>query len=78
LLDVCVLPCKTRGEAVRQFLLAAAGEHLVHEGAIYTKGRRIRIDAAEPVPVQIDGEAAGHTPLKCELLPVRLPFIVPA
>jgi len=77
MLDVCVLPCKTRGEAIRQFLLAAAGEHLTGEGAIYTKGKRIRVDAAEPVPVQIDGEAAGHTPLECELLPVRVPFIIP-
>jgi diacylglycerol kinase family enzyme len=65
-------------DAVRQFLLAASGEHLTGEGAIYTKGKRVQIDAAEPVPVQIDGEAAGHTPLRCDLLPVRLPFIVPS
>jgi diacylglycerol kinase (ATP) len=77
LLDVCVLPCANRVDAVRQFLLAAAGEHLAAEGAIYTKGKRIHIDSTEPVPIQVDGEAAGHTPLECELLPVRLPFIVP-
>ena len=77
MLDVCVLPCKTRGQAIRQFLLAAAGEHLTAEGTLYTKGHKVRIDAAEPIPVQIDGEAAGHTPLECELLPVRLAFIVP-
>jgi diacylglycerol kinase (ATP) len=78
LLDVCVLPCANRLEAVRQFLLAASGDHLTAEGTIYTKGKRVRIDAAEEVPVQIDGEAAGHTPLECELLPVRLPFLVPS
>ncbi len=40
-------------------------------------GRRpVRPQVTEPVPVQIDGEAAGHTPLECKLLPVRLPFIV--
>jgi YegS/Rv2252/BmrU family lipid kinase len=77
LLDVCVLPCANRGEAVRQFLLAAAGEHLAAEGAVYTKGKRVRIESAERVPVQVDGEAAGHTPLEVELLPVRLPFVVP-
>ena len=77
LLDVCVLPCANRLEAVRQFLLAASGDHLHAEGTIYTKGKRIRIEAAEQVPVQIDGEAAGHTPLECDLLPVRLPFLVP-
>ena len=77
LLDVCVLPCANRADAIRAFLRTATGEHMAGEGAIYRKGKMIRIDSSEPVPVQIDGEAAGHTPLLCELLPVRLPFIVP-
>jgi diacylglycerol kinase (ATP) len=77
LLDVCVIPCANRWEAIRQFLLAASGDHLAAEGTIYTKAKKIRIESAEPVPVQIDGEAAGHTPLECDLLPVRLPFLVP-
>jgi len=78
LLDVCVLPCATRAEAIHQFMRAASGEHTVGEGSLYAKGKRVKIDSDESVPVQIDGEAAGHTPLTCELLPVRLPFIVPA
>jgi diacylglycerol kinase family enzyme len=77
LLDVCVLPTANRVDAVRHLLHAAAGEHLASEGAIYTKGRRIHVTSAEPVPVQIDGEAAGHTPLEIDLLPARVPFIVP-
>ena len=78
LLDVCVLPCANRADAIKHLLHAAAGEHLAAEGAIYTKGRRIRIESDEPVPVQIDGEAGGHTPLEIDLLPARVPFIVPA
>jgi diacylglycerol kinase family enzyme len=77
LLDVCVIPCANRADAIRAFLRTATGEHVAGEGTIYRKGKKIRIDSSEPVPVQIDGEAAGHTPLQCELLPVRLPFIVP-
>ena len=77
LLDVCVLPCGNRLDAIRQFMLAASGDHLTAEGTIYTKGKHIKVEAAEEVPVQIDGEAAGHTPLECDLLPVRLPFLVP-
>jgi YegS/Rv2252/BmrU family lipid kinase len=77
LLDVCVLPCANRLDAIRQFMLAASGDHLTAEGTIYTKGKHIRVEAEEEVPVQIDGEAAGHTPLECDLLPVRLPFLVP-
>jgi diacylglycerol kinase (ATP) len=76
LLDVCALPCESPAEVLRLLLDAAAGEHLNAEGAIYTKGRQIRIQSAEPIPVQIDGEAADFTPLTIELLPVRLPFIV--
>jgi YegS/Rv2252/BmrU family lipid kinase len=78
LLDVCVLPCRSRLDAIRHLLHAAAGEHLASEGAIYTKGKRVTIESREPAPVQIDGEAAGHTPIEIDLLPSRVPFIVPA
>jgi diacylglycerol kinase family enzyme len=76
-LDVCVLPCANRGDVLRWFLLAAAGEHVQAEGAVYVKGRSVRIDSSQSAPVQVDGDAAGHTPVRIELLPVRLPFIVP-
>ncbi len=77
LLDVCVLPCRDRGEMLKLVLTAAAGEHLDVEGARYVTGTRIGATAEEAVPVQIDGEAGGFTPLEVELLPVKVPFIVP-
>ena len=77
LLDVCVVPCRSRSELLRLFLQAAAGEHTGVEGVVYRKGRRVRIESPVAVPVQVDGDAAGHTPLEIDLLPVRLPFIVP-
>jgi diacylglycerol kinase (ATP) len=77
LLDLCILPCASRQDLVRLFLLAAAGEHLHAEGVVYHKGRHIRIESAQPVPVQVDGEAFGHTPVVIDLLPFRLPFILP-
>jgi diacylglycerol kinase (ATP) len=78
LLDVLVLECASRADAVRQLLFAAAGEHLRTEGTVYAKGKRVRIDSPTEIPVQVDGEPAGHTPVDIDLLPVRLPFIVPA
>jgi diacylglycerol kinase (ATP) len=78
LLDVCVLPCASRADAIRQLMLTASGDHVAGEGSIYVKGKIVRVESSEPVPVQIDGEAAGHTPLTCELMPVRLPFVLPA
>jgi diacylglycerol kinase family enzyme len=77
LLDVCVLPCKSREQLVRLFLLAAAGEHIQAEGGVYRRGRHVSIESPVEVPVQVDGDPAGHTPVHIDLLPVRLPFIVP-
>ena len=80
LLDVCVMPCRSPADLVRLFLLAASGDHLSEEGVIYLTGSRVRIEtpgADGPVPVQVDGDAAGHTPIDIDLFPVRLPFIVP-
>jgi diacylglycerol kinase family enzyme len=77
MLDVCVMPCGSRMELVRLFLAAAGGRHVGEEGVVYVKGKRIRIESEEAVAVQMDGEAAGFTPVEIDLLPVRIPFIVP-
>lgn len=77
LLDICILPCRSRAEALRLLLHAAVGEHLLAGGVIYAKAKTVRVSSDEPVPVQVDGDASGHTPLDIRLLPQRLPFIVP-
>jgi diacylglycerol kinase family enzyme len=79
LLDVCVLPCGSRGDVMRLFLQAAVGEHVLADGVVYTKGKRVIVETAgpRPAPIQLDGDAFGQTPLTVDLLPVRLPFIVP-
>jgi len=80
LLDVCAMPCSNLIEATRLLLLAAAGEHIHEEGVVYVKGKHVRIDSPmtpRGLPVQIDGDAAGHTPVEIDLLPRRLRLIVP-
>jgi diacylglycerol kinase (ATP) len=76
MLDVCVLPCSSYVQAMRLAVLVTTGDHVTEEGVVYTKGRSVRIESKKPVPVQIDGEASGHTPLAIELLPGGLRFIV--
>jgi diacylglycerol kinase (ATP) len=77
LLDVCVLPCRSHVDLVRLFLLAAAGEHVQSEGVIYERGKHVEIDSPGQVMVQVDGDPAGYTPVRIDLLPTQLPFIVP-
>ena len=78
LLDVCVMPCASPKDLIKLALSAAAGEHVQQEGVVYVKGRNVRIESATPVPVQVDGEPAGQTPVDIDLLPCRIPFIVPS
>jgi diacylglycerol kinase (ATP) len=77
LLDICAMPCKSRGDLIKLFLMAAAGEHLTHEGVVYIKGTHVSVLSEEPVPAQVDGEASGFTPLEIELMPERIEFLVP-
>ena len=77
LLDVCVLPCQSRAQLLRWFVLAAARAHAFAETAVYVKGTHVLIESAEPLPVQVDGDPTGHTPVRLDLLPVRIPFLIP-
>jgi diacylglycerol kinase (ATP) len=77
LLDLCVVPVKSRLDAIRKFLLAAVGELLKEEGVLYQRGKEISVKSPDPVPVQTDGDPAGTTPALLRLIPTRLQFIVP-
>lgn len=77
LLDVCVLPCRSRRQVIRLLMAAATGDHVNQEGVIYVQGKTVRIESPVSAPLQLDGEAAGHTPIDIDLLPSRLRFIVP-
>ncbi len=76
LLDVLVLPAETPRDLIRHAMAMMTGEHTRQEGAVYARGRHVQVTSSRPIPVQIDGEAAGFTPLTADLLPVRVPFIV--
>ena len=76
-LDVCVLPATSAPDLMGHLLRAAAGEHLMGEGVVYVKGRKVRVTSEGPVAVQADGDPAGFTPVEVDLLPTRVAFIVP-
>ncbi len=76
LLDICLLPCRTRRELFDVFLHAIVGRHVKMPGVLYVTGKSIQIETDVPAPVQLDGDAEGYTPLDINLLPVKVPFIV--
>jgi diacylglycerol kinase (ATP) len=53
------------------------GRHLPHPKAELLRGSTVEIDADEPLPVELDGEQPGTTPVEFELVPRALRLRVP-
>ncbi len=59
LLDIVFLPTGIPGAIAWWMALTRFGVHDRIGGAMYVRGQTVRIESAEPLPMQIDGEAAG-------------------
>ncbi len=77
LLDVCIIPCGSRSWVALTAAMTTIGQHGRLPGAIYTNGKHVRITSDRPLPMQVDGDAAGHTPADIRLLDQQVTFIVP-
>ncbi|WP_304516492.1 diacylglycerol/lipid kinase family protein [Cecembia rubra] len=53
------------------------GEKLEHAQIKYLKAEQCEIDSKIPMPIDMDGEFVGYTPLKMEMLPKKLRIFVP-
>lgn len=53
------------------------GERLKHSQIHYYKTDRCEIYSESGMPIDIDGEFVGYTPLKMEILPKRVRIFVP-
>ena len=49
------------------------GTHLPHARAELLRGAQVSVDAAEPLPIQLDGEQPGTTPARFEVVPRTIP-----
>lgn len=77
LLDLCGF---AHGSLWRELRFVAAAQLGLHErmaDCISCRVRRLRIEADQPVPYQLDGDPGGVLPLDVEVLPRRLTLIVP-
>jgi len=74
-LDACLFRSARRTELLRYALEASRGRLASDPGVDCRTATRIEIDAARPVPVQVDGEAWGHTPIAIEVEPGAVPIL---
>jgi len=76
-LDVLVIGDVTKADFVVTFPKIYRGTHLTHPKIERLRGREVRIEAAEPLPIALDGEQPGTTPVTFDVVPGALRLRVP-
>jgi len=77
-LDVCLFQCPGRWRLFRDLMSVLQGAHLRQRHVLMRQAKYIQITAAEGVPVQIDGDPAGQTPVTIEVEPAAIEVFLPA
>ncbi len=77
LFDVLLIGDVTKGDLLWTMPKIYRGTHLPHPKAELLRGAAVSVDAAEPLPVELDGEQPGTTPVRFEVVPGALRVRVP-
>jgi diacylglycerol kinase (ATP) len=77
LFDVLLIGDVTKAELVRVMPKIYRGTHLPHPKGEVLRGSTVSIEADEPMPIQLDGEQPGTTPVSFELVPAAIRLRVP-
>jgi diacylglycerol kinase (ATP) len=78
LFDVLTIGDLTKRDLLLTLPKTYKGRHLPHPKAELLRGARVEIDAPRPLPVELDGEQPGTTPVRFEIVPKALRLRVPA
>ncbi len=76
-LNICVFRGMGLPWAVRHFFNVFGGRHLQDPAVKFFVGRRVVVETRPVVPVQVDGEPIGYTPMAFEVVPRSLRILVP-
>jgi len=75
--DVLLIKNLTKRDLTVTLPKTYRGSHLPHPKAEVLRGATVTIDSETPLPVQLDGEQPGTTPVRFEILPRALRLRVP-
>jgi diacylglycerol kinase (ATP) len=75
--DVLLIGDLTKRDLMLTLPKTYRGTHLPHPKAELLRGKTVAIDASEPLPIELDGEQPGTTPVRFELVPRALRVRVP-
>lgn len=78
LFDVLLIGDVTKRDLAFVLPKTYKGKHLPHPRLELLRGSAVTVDAADPLPVELDGEQPGTTPARFEVVPRALRLRVPA
>ena len=78
LFDVLLIGDVSKRELAATVPKIYRGSHLPHPKAELLRGATVAVDADDPVPVELDGEQPGTTPVRFRIVPRALRLRVPA
>ncbi|BCM93327.1 diacylglycerol kinase [Abditibacteriota bacterium] len=76
-LDLCVFPFENKLTSVQQVMQLLMGQHIERGSASYFQTTAVRIESTPPVPVQLDGDEWGTTPLELKMFAGSLNVLAP-
>jgi diacylglycerol kinase (ATP) len=77
LFDILLIGDLTKRDLLVTLPKTYRGRHLPHPKAELLRGAVVTVDAPEPLPVELDGEQPGTTPVRFEIVPQALRLRVP-
>ncbi len=76
-LDLCLFPFANKMKSIQQVMQLLIGQHVERGAAHYFKTTGVKIESAPPIPVQLDGDEWGTTPLELRVCPGVLQVLAP-
>ena len=75
--DVVLIGEFSKAEFATTFPKIYRGRHVTHPKVEIVRARELRVDAPQPLPIVLDGEQPGTTPVRFEVVPAALRVRVP-
>jgi len=75
--DVLLIGDLTKRDLLLTLPKTYRGSHLPHPKAELLRGSLVTVDAPSPLPIELDGEQPGTTPVRFEIVPEALRLKVP-
>jgi len=77
LLDVCILKGGNTLDLVRHLVMILTGHHVNDPRIEIYRATEVRVRADKPLPLHLDGDPVGYTPVTIRVVPKALKVIVP-